>query len=413
MLYLHQFFVPDDGAGDTRAYDVCRAWVRAGNRVTVITSNSYFPNSEAFGQSLTRLTIDGIDLHIIRVPYTNHFPFWRRIIAFLDYMLRATWEVLQVAEVDLVFVSSPPLTVALTGIVARLWQRCPMIFEVRDLWPEMPIAVGVLRHPLTIASARALERLAYASATRIIAQSPGMREGVLRAGYPAQQVSMIPNSADLDWYRVPAAVGEGFLAEHPHLAGGPLVVYIGTIGVINAVEYLVEIAAEMRLLDPSVRFLVVGDGKHRAQVIERAKVCGVWETSFWWLPQRPRRETVAILSAATVSTSLFQNISAMWHNSANKFFDALAAGRPILINYQGWQADLLRETGAGLVVPPHDAAAAARQLHTFLQDEARQAAARAAAAQLADLRYNRQSLVRETLMLFEEVLHASTHQTGI
>jgi len=122
---------------------------------------------------------------------------------------------------------------------------------------------------------------------------------------------------------------------------------------------------------------------------------------------------VAILSAATVSTSLFQNISAMWHNSASKFFDALAAGRPILINYQGWQADLLRETGAGLVVPPHDAATAARQLHTFLQDEARQAAARAAAAQLADLRYNRQSLVRETLMLFEEVLHVPTHQTGV
>src|SRR5690606_26050308 len=87
--------------------------------------------------------------------------------------------------------------------------------------------------------------------------------------------------------------------------------------------------------------------------------------------QIPKRDLVPLLQRATVATSFFINLEEMWANSANKFFDALAAGRPIMINYGGWQARLLEDHGAGIVVPPDNPSKAASMLHELLNDEER------------------------------------------
>ena len=134
---------------------------------------------------------------------------------------------------------------------------------------------GALRGWLPIALARWLERMAYAHSARIVALSPGIREGIARTGYPLDHIALIPNGCDLDLFQVPEESGKAFRRQLDWLQDRPLVVYTGTLGLVNQVEYLAHLAAEMRTLDPDVRFLVIGDGKQEPVVRAQARELNV------------------------------------------------------------------------------------------------------------------------------------------
>ena len=258
-----------------------------------------------------------------------------------------------------------------------------MVFEVRDLWPELPIAVGALRNPLAKATARALERAAYRASERVIALSPGMKLGVLQTGYPEERVEVIPNLCNVALFgAVTPDEGARYIDELLG-PGGPLVTYAGTLGTINRVEYLLEVAKHMLTRDAGVRFLIAGDGRERERLTEMARALGVLGRNVTMRGPVPKTDMPKLLAGSTVASSLFDDIPEMRNNSANKFFDALAAGRPVMVNYRGWQADLLARTGAGIVVPPKDAALGATLLSDLLDDPERRAAAELAAARLA------------------------------
>jgi glycosyltransferase involved in cell wall biosynthesis len=398
VLYLHQYFVPPGGWGGSRSYEMARRLVRSGHRVTVVTSSADFPASYRLNEPVSSLELEGMELRVIRVPYSNRMGFLGRLSSFVSFAARALLECGRVDKPDVVFATSTPLTIAVPGIFAKLRHRIPMVFEVRDLWPELPVAVGALRNPVLIWLARRLERAAYRHSRGVVALSPGMKDGVVGTGYPADRVVVVPNSCDVELFR--GARGDAFLDKHPQLKGGPVVAYAGTLGRINGVGWLVDVAAESAKLGSDLRFAVVGDGAERESVEAKARAAGVLGKNLWMLPPVAKNEMPEVLAAASVAASLFIDLPEMWHNSANKFFDALAAGKPVMINYQGWQADVLRETGAGIVAPVGDPAGAARALRDFLADEAGLRRAAAAAAALADGRFNRDRLfdrLHETL----------------
>ena len=201
----------------------------------------------------------GIHVHRLSVPYNNSMNYLQRIKAFFKFAYCAARKAASI-KADVVFATSTPLTIAIPAVYAAKRRKIPMVFEVRDLWPELPIAVGTLKGRLSIFAAKKLEKWAYLNATRIVALSPGMKEGIVRTGYPEDRVHVIPNSCDLDLFGVPSERGEEFRKSLPWLGDRPLVVYTGTLGRINGVEYLAKLAACMAKIDGDVRFLVVGDG---------------------------------------------------------------------------------------------------------------------------------------------------------
>lgn len=404
VLYLHQYFVPPDGAGGTRSYEMARRFVRAGHKVTLVTSSAFFPDHYRFDRRVTALDIEGIRIHVVRVPYSNRYGFLRRVAAFLWFALAATVLAVRIERPDVIFATSTPLTIAIPGIAARLRHRRPMVFEVRDLWPELPIAIGALRNPLAKALARLLERAAYRSSDSVIALSPGMRAGVCRTGMAAESVHVIPNGCDVESFgRAHHAVPFQFPAP---MEGGSIVLYAGTLGAINGVEYLVHVAAAMREVAPSVRFAIVGDGAMRERIVKLAQATGVLGTNLWILAPVSKSAMPSLLQQAAVATSLFVDIPEMRNNSANKFFDALAAGTPVAINYGGWHAELLSSTGAGVVLPPRDPAAGAEQLAALLRDAERMRLAREAARELAMTRFDRDILAAQLRRILEEVADA-------
>ena len=398
IIYLHQYFNTPQMSGSTRSYEMARRFVAAGHEVHMITS-SRERNNNASG--CLEEIIDGIQVHWLAVPYSNNMGFKARISAFLKFAVASGVKAHKVGG-DVIFATSTPLTIALPAVYAAKRLKKPMVFEVRDLWPELPIAVGMLKNPVLKKAAKWLEQFAYKNADHVIALSPGMAEGVIKSGYPTDRVHIIPNSCDIDFFQVPENEGQNFLNNHPELQGGPLILYAGALGFLNGVGYLVDIASAMLKINPAVRFLIVGDGKEQDQIREKATNAGMLGKNLWMMPSIPKLEMTQLLSAATISTSLVINLPELWNNSANKFFDSLAAGRPIMINHEGWQADLLRETGAGLVVPPTDAVQSAVMLHDFLSDPDKIKKARDAAFHLAKTRFDRDDLAGELLDVLQK-----------
>lgn len=409
ILYFHQYFKTRGEAGGTRSFEMARRLVSAGHEVHVITADrsGRAENGDAWWCSEE----GGIQVHWTPVRYNNVMPYSDRIRAFLRYSWLAGRRGVGIPA-DVAFATSTPLTVAIPATFAARRQRIPMVFEVRDLWPELPIAVGALRGRVPIAMAQWLERMAYRNAAQLVALSPGMRDGMVRAGADPSRIEVIPNSCDVDLFDVGCQPGRRFRERYPWLGDRPLVVYTGTLGRINGVTYLARVAAHMANIDASVRFLVLGSGAEEERIRQEAHRLGVLNRSFFMAQRVAKVDMPEVLSAADVATSLFVDVKPMWHNAANKFFDALAARRPVMINYGGWQAEILESTGAGVVVPADEPGAAASALHSLLKNEERMARARAAAGELAQNRFHRDLLAEKLMRVLERAVGHTTRESA-
>lgn len=362
ILYLHQYFNTPSMAGGTRSYEMAKRLVAAGHEVHIITSwRESTANTDWFYES-----IDGIHVHWLPVPYSNSMTYSQRIIAFFKYAAKAGSKAIQLGG-DLVFATSTPLTIAIPGVKASKNLKVPMVFEVRDLWPELPIAVGALKNPLTKFLAKQLEKYAYKNSSHIVALSPGMADGVAKLGFPVDKISIIPNSADLDIFMPDKRRAESFRSQYPELGDRPIILYAGTLGIINGVSYFAELAAETYKLNKQACFVLIGAGMEWDKVKHRAIELGIFNVNFYMYPAIPKTELVGAFAAASISTSLFVDLKPMEANSANKFFDTLASGTPIAINYGGWQVPVLEDYNAGVRLS-RDIEKAAAQLSDLLGD---------------------------------------------
>jgi glycosyltransferase involved in cell wall biosynthesis len=388
ILYLHQYFTTPDSGGGTRSYEMARRLARDGHDVHVVTSDAH-----SSGIFWRHTQIAGFTVHTIPVRYDNSMGIGRRIWAFIAFALLAGPKACAIGG-DLVFATSTPLTIAIPGVLTKKIRRIPMVLEIRDSWPTVPIAMGALNNRMGQIIARRLEKWSCAQADRIIALSDDMKDGVTRLGVHHHQVTVIPNGSDRALFDVDTKVGESFRKEYGWLGDRPLVVYTGAFGRVNGLSYMVHLAKATREIDPEIRFLAVGDGAQFEQVRNLAERFGLLDDTMFVWPAVPKTEIVRILSAASAASSWVVNIRELHGNSANKLFDAFAAGRPMLVNHGGWQSDLLTLSGAGLALDPVDYEEAATELVNFLRSEATVSDARAQSMRLGhdvfdrDLLYN-------------------------
>jgi glycosyltransferase involved in cell wall biosynthesis len=374
ILYLHQFFVTRAGAGGTRSYEFARRFVSRGHAVRMLTAGE------------GRHEVEGIEIAGVSGGYSDYITataisYPRRMLAFARFALAATAAALRGPRPDVIYATSPPLTMALPALAAAARWRAPLVFEVRDLWPEAPIQMGALRNPVIRRAARALERLVLRRATRIIALSPGIRSGVVAAGAPPERVALVPNASDLDLFR-PAPLPDRFRVS-----------YFGTMGEANDLAPVVEAA---RLLD-GVEFVLMGDGKHRAR-LERSAPPNVAFTG-----TAAGKQGVAELAASSsVCLTVFKDVPVLATNSPNKLFDTFAAGRPAIVNMDGWMRSLVEDNDAGLYVRAGDARDLADKL-AWLRDHPADAERMGRNARaLAEREFDRERLAERALAVLEE-----------
>src|SRR5690554_5472269 len=403
VIYLHQYYTSPEMAGGTRSYEMARRMVAAGHEVHMVTSYREHDDSR---QGWFQTNEAGIQVHWYPVPYSNHMSFFQRLKAFFSFALAARKKALQL-DADIIFATSTPLTIALPAVSASRKKKIPMVFEVRDLWPEMPIAVGALKNPLLKFSAHRLEHWAYHNAAAVVALSPGMKEGVASTGYPAGKVAVIPNSSDNVEFQHDAEAAARFRAERGWLGDKPLLVYTGTFGPTNGVGYIVPVARKLLEMKSDICILLVGDGAEKDKIIEEAKLAGVLGKNLFIEDKLPKREIPALLSAADMASTLFIDLPEMRPNSANKFFDALASGTPVLLNYGGWMHEMVSSKKCGLALWQCSPAQVAAELDNKMHDRQWLEQAGVAARQLAEECFDRDALADQLIRVLQSTVDDS------
>lgn len=360
ILYFHQYFTTPAGAWSTRAYEFASRWVKAGDSVTVVTS-VYDKSDIQPSRFVSTLNVDGITLVVLNIRLSNKHGFLRRLVTFSTYALIACWYAL-FAPADVVVSSSGPITAALPGLVAHYARRLPFVFEVRDLWPEGAIQLGIIRNKLAIHLARAFERICYRAAARIVCLSDGMAQWI-SVTYGMHHVAIVPNVSDNQ-----AQADNASLVVLPSWAvGKKLVLYTGTLGLIDDCGQLLEMAVELekeRATD--IELVIIGDGKERVLLEQKASALKL--TSVHFLGLMPKRDVMLWLRAAYCALFVCKNVPFLSTASPNKLFDAFAVGVPVVQTTDGWIKELFDQQGCGITVAPDDPAELASAVLRLARD---------------------------------------------
>lgn len=397
IIYLHQYFNTPKMSGGTRSYEMAKRMVAAGHEVHMVTSFR-----EDKSKSKVWFTTDeaGITVHWYPILYSNHMSYSQRIKAFLSFAYAAKQKASSLHG-DVVFATSTPLTIAIPAVFTAHKLKVPMVFEVRDLWPEMPIAMGALNNPALQFAAKKLERWAYKNSAAVVALSPGMKKGIVNTGYPASKVAVIPNSSDnSEFVHNPESAAQ-FRAKRAWLTDEPLLVYTGTFGKVNGLGYMVKLACELKRLNSKIKILLVGEGAEKPAVISKAKAENVFEDNLFIESAMPKKDMPALLSAATMASALFIDLPEMRPNSANKFFDALASGTPVFLNYGGWMHDLVDAHNCGITGWQQPIETVAKELEKRMYDKEWLAEAGSAARELAEQDFDRDKLAKQLMTVLD------------
>ena len=388
ITYLHQYFNTPAMTGGTRSFEMARRLVAEGHDVQMMTTDR---RGDATPGEWAVTEEAGMTVHWLGCEYNNQMSVTRRLKAFVEFGWRATQRARSVPT-DVVFSTSTPLTIGIPGVLAARKHDVPHVFEVRDWWPAVPAAMGALAGPGQLRAAIAMEKWIYRHSDHVVALAPGMQDGVVSRGMDRADTTVIPNSCDFDLFDVDPQLGRDFRARYDWLGDRPMVVYTGTLGRVNNIEYMVDVAIEMQRLAPDVCFVVVGSGSQEQSVRDRAEAAGVLGTNFFLLGAVPKSDIAAAVSAATFCSSFVSDIPILEDNCANKFFDALAASRPIIVNHAGWLGGLIETHQCGLQLPTADAATAAGRIAEVAHDSVWLADAGRRANQLGRTEFSRDLL---------------------
>lgn len=395
ILYIHQYFATAGGSTGTRSYEFSRRWVQAGHRVTMLTSIAQLTDADLThaerGRLTTRFAIDGIEVIAVNVRYRQAMGFASRLLAFVKFMAASTVFALVIPRVDVVFATSTPLTVGVPALAARWVRGRPYVFEVRDVWPEVPIAMGILRNPIAIRVATWLERLIYRFASAIVALSPGMASSVRKHAPTGTEIVTVPNASDTELFS-PRVDGEA-MRRSLGWRDRFVCVHTGAMGRANGLDSILNAARQLPHDD--LLFAVIGEGGEKDRLRETQSRLGL--NNLFIGNGIPKVKMPAVLAAADVGLVTFAPIPVLEHNSANKFFDYLAAGKPILLNYSGWQRELLEDAGAGLGCTMGDDDEFIRKIAELKADPERRKRMGENARRLAEERFSRDRLAQKAL----------------
>lgn len=360
VLYFHQHFSTPLGAAGIRSYEMARALLSEGHSVTMVCGSYGGGNTgltEPYEKGVRRGMVDGIEVIEFDLAYANADGLLKRTGIFLKFALRSVGVALS-ERYDVLFATSTPLTAAIPGIAARWLRGARFVFEVRDLWPELPRAMGVIRNPAVLGGMAVLEWLGYKSAHRLIGLSPGIVAGIARHHVDPEKIAMVPNGCDLDIF------GDTSGAWRPDgvAPDDVMAVFAGTHGPANGLDAVLDAAGELKRRGRAdVKLVLIGQGKLKASLQERAARENLDNVIF--CSPVPKARLAGLMAATDIGMQVLANVPAFYFGtSPNKFFDYIAAGRPVLINYPGWLAEKVTQSHCGYAVPPDSPAAFADAL---------------------------------------------------
>lgn len=350
ILYFHQHFSTPKGSTGIRSYEMAKRAIFYGHEVTMVCGS--------YGGGETGLTgmfrsgrregiVDGIHIIEFDLAYSNADGFLKRSLTFLKFALKSIGIALT-RNYDVVFATTTPLTAGIPGIFARWLRRKPFVFEVRDLWPELPKEMGVIKNPVILSLMSMLEWVSYRSAHRCIGLSPGIVNGIVKRGVKKSKVELVPNGCDLTLFSAGDEPWRPEGVENSDL----MAIFTGTHGIANGLSSALDAASELQKRGrKDVKLVFVGQGKLKGSLVERATKENLTNVIFH--DPVNKAKLAGLMKSADIGMQLLANIPAFYFGtSPNKFFDYISAGLPVLNNYPGWLSEMIVKHECGFSIPP-------------------------------------------------------------
>ncbi|NPV55527.1 MAG: glycosyltransferase family 4 protein [Anaerolineae bacterium] len=400
ILIIHQAFASLDESGGTRHYEFASRLVQHGHKVTIIASPVSYITGKVGGKNRLRPArqspLPGLTILRTYTYAKLHKNFFARVLSFLSFMVSSFIAAMTLKDIDLVWGTSPPIFQGVTAwLVARI-RRAPFIFEVRDLWPEFAVAVGVLKNPILIKASEWLEEFLYHRADRVIVNSPGYIEHVSRRG--AKWVEFIPNGADPDMFAREVS-GSNFRQQR-RLMDKFIILYAGAHGLSNDLDVVLD-ACHLITRHKNILVMMVGDGKEKPRLEKRANEMGLENIRFF--PPVAKNEMATVLAATDACIAILKPITMYQTTYPNKVFDYMAAGKPIILAIDGVIRKVVEDSGCGIFVQPGSAEALANAMVDLANDPHKVMQMGNNGRQSIQTSYNRNIIGEHLLNFFLEV----------
>jgi len=390
ILYFHQHFSTPKGSTGIRSYEMAKRLIHNGHSVTMVCGTygggetgleSEFISGKREG------VVDGIRIIEFDLAYSNSDGFLKRSMTFVKFALKSIGLAFT-EKYDVLFATTTPLTAGIPGIFARWLRGKPFVFEVRDLWPELPKEMGVITNPIILGLMSLLEWASYRSANRCIGLSPGIVEGIKKRGVPKDKIAMVPNGCDLSIFTQPSEPWrpEGVAREDL------MAVFTGTHGMANGLDAVLDAATELQSRGRNdIKLVLVGQGKLKPQLEAKAQEMQLNNVVFH--PPVNKQKLAGLMASADVGMQVLANIPAFYYGtSPNKFFDYISAGLPVINNYPGWLAGMIEDSQCGFTVAPENPQAFANALEQAADNRDALVNMGVSARQLAESQFDRQLL---------------------
>lgn len=352
ILLINQAFVAPDEPGHTRHFEMAKFLRARGHELVIVASDLNYQTGQrtierkgVFAEQVIE------DVRILRAyiyPALHRSYIWR-IISFFSFMFSSVWTALQVRDVDLVMGTTPPIFQAASAWTVALIRRKPFLLEVRDLWPEFGVSMGVLTNPILIALGRWLEKFLYTRATHILVNSPAYKEYMIGKGVPENKITFIAYGTDVDMFN-PQLDGSSIRAELG-LQDKFVVLYAGALGQANDIDTILRAAQRLKPHD-KIYFVLFGDGKERPRLQSKAEQMKL--TNIIFAGVRAKKDMPLVVASADVCLAILQDIPMFRTTYPNKVFDYMAAGRATVLVIDGVSRKLIEDSYGGAYIQPGD-----------------------------------------------------------
>lgn len=379
IVYIHQYFKTPKEGGSIRSYYLAKGLVEAGHEVTMITAhNSGYESRKT----------NGIDVRYLPVKYDNRFSFFRRLYAFWNFVRLARKEAEGLEKQDLAYVMTTPLTTGFIGTYLKKKINLPFYFEVGDLWPEAPVKMGIIKNKFLRKWLYTLEKKFYFEAEKVIALSPAIRNYVEKVSQNTK-VYVIPNMADCSFFEPEYSIGDFSFSNKFHIT------YCGAIGQANHLEFLIAAARESAKNHLPIHFNIIGYGSE----LERLKIDARFLYNITFLPHSGKETVREVLDQSDAVYVSFKDVEVLGTGSPNKFFDALAAGKLSIVNFNGWIKNVIQKNKCGFYHNPHDSHEFVRKIKVFLDSPELLIKYQRNGRKLAELYYDKEIQVTKLLKI--------------
>jgi glycosyltransferase involved in cell wall biosynthesis len=399
IIYLYQYFGTPKGSWSTRVYELTRRWVEAGHDVTVITSP--YDKSDIKADGLVSFQqVNGIKLVIINSGDSNRMAIWKRVIRALQFSVISSFFTLKL-DADVIIASSGPITIGIPGLIGKFFKRLPLVFEVRDLWPDGGIEMGIIKNHIVIKLSKWFESYCYLNSKLIIPCSVGM-DSFIKRGFQRKKTTVIPNASDVSLFQTDSKSKVEFPSWLHH--NTKILLYTGSLGFMDSCMEIIEGFNQLEN-KADIHIIFIGDGVERMDLERRVKELNL-DSYIHFTGLISKHEVVAWYKRAIASFVVFKNYPVLSTSSPNKMFDSFAAGVPIIQNTEGWIKDLIDIESCGINVMPNNAFSMMKAIKIVVTEDRTQKHLSQNALRLAKSEFNRDLLAQKYLNALTEIVQA-------